>query len=147
MLLAFWLIFPTCAAPDISTAITAHAASVKISRTTVTLIKGKSTTLSISGTKQKVTWSSSDKSIATVDQSGKVTGIKKGTVTVTAKTAGKALTCKVKVNNRLGASTNTVSLKEAAKDIYIYCNGTGTVYCAVEDPTVVSCNWKTKPVH
>ena len=46
----------------------------------------------------KVTWSSSNKKVATVDKNGVVTAVKKGTVTITAKTSGgKKATCKVTV--------------------------------------------------
>lgn len=51
----------------------------------------------------KVTWSTSDKKIATVSSTGKVTGVKKGTATITAKITynGKTYkdTCKVTVKN------------------------------------------------
>ena len=61
----------------------------------------KSITLSafLSGAEGTVEWSSSDPSVATVDQNGKVTGIKKGTVTIyaalgTALIASKQITVK-----------------------------------------------------
>lgn len=42
-----------------------------------------------------MTWSSSNKKVATVDKNGVVTAVKKGTVTITAKTSGgKKATCK-----------------------------------------------------
>ena len=142
LLLALTLVFPVELAPQLSTAIQVQAASVKLSRTGVYLVKGMSTTLKVTGTTQKVKWSTSDKSIATVTQNGKVTGVKKGLVTITTTVGGKKLTCKVKVNNRLGAASNSVSLKEASKDLNIYFNGSGAVRCKVEDPDILSLNWK-----
>ena len=48
----------------------------------------------------KLTWTSSDSSIVTVDENGKITGIKEGTVTITVTSAnGKTATCKVTVTN------------------------------------------------
>lgn len=50
-------------------------------------------------TNKKVTWSSSDASVATVDANGKVTGVAPGTATITAKSHnGLTATCKVTVN-------------------------------------------------
>lgn len=64
-------------------------AATKISKTKVALIKGQTTTLKVTGTKKKVTWSSSKKSVATVTSKGKVTAKKKGTATITAKVGSK----------------------------------------------------------
>lgn len=44
-----------------------------------------------------IKWSSSDSKVATVTKSGMVKGIKRGTATITVKTAGQKLTCKVRV--------------------------------------------------
>lgn len=71
----------------------------KLSTTKVTLIKGKSTQLKMNGTDQKVTWKSSDKSIASVNKTGKVSAKKKGTVTITATVLNKKYTCKITVKN------------------------------------------------
>ena len=55
-------------------------------------------TVTPDGASQYIKWSTSDKYIATVDQSGVVTGKRTGTVTITAKTwDGKKVTCKVNV--------------------------------------------------
>ncbi len=75
---------------------------------TYTLKKGKKVTVKATVTdangkkvtsgNQKITWSTSNKKVATVSKSGKVTAKKAGTVTITAKTAdGKKVTFKVKV--------------------------------------------------
>lgn len=55
--------------------------------------------LNMKGTKSKVTWSSSDATIASVSQSGYVYGKKEGKVTIQAKVSGKTYKCKVTVYN------------------------------------------------
>ena len=68
-----------------------------ISKSSLTLAVGKNTRLNIVGVSSKVTWTTSDKSIATVDKSGIITAKKKGTVTITGKVNGTKYVCKVKV--------------------------------------------------
>ncbi|MBQ6844006.1 MAG: type I pullulanase [Agathobacter sp.] len=70
----------------------------------VTLQKGKKVTLTVTRNPitatEKITWSSSNKKVATVTSKGVVTGKKAGTATITAKTSnGKKITCKVTVKN------------------------------------------------
>ena len=48
-------------------------------------------------TNKTVTWNSSDPSVATVDQNGKVTALLEGTTTITAKAGDKTATCSVTV--------------------------------------------------
>lgn len=79
----------------------------KLNTTKVTLAKGEYTQLKINGTNQKVTWSSSNKKVATVSKAGKVSAKKKGTVTITATVLNKKYTCKVTVKSP--ASSNTQS--------------------------------------
>ena len=58
----------------------------------------KATVKPANATNADVTWSSSDPSIVTVDENGKVTAIKEGTASVTATTAnGKTATCEIEV--------------------------------------------------
>lgn len=73
---------------------------VKISNTKITLIVDQSKTLKIKGTKKKPTWSSSNKSVATVSSKGKVIAKKVGIVNITAKIESKKYKCKVTVKNK-----------------------------------------------
>lgn len=99
MALALALTLTVPAGVPMSQTVTAEAATVKISAKKKTLTVGKSFTLKITGTKNKVTFSSSKKSVATVNSKGKVTAKKAGTATITAKVKGKKYTCKVTVKN------------------------------------------------
>lgn len=72
--------------------------------------------LKLNGTKVKPKWKSSNPKIAKVSSKGKITAVKKGTVTITAKANGKAYKCKIKVYN------NQKSFK-VNKDIFEYEHG------------------------
>ena len=87
-----------------TTAIEVEAANVKLNKKKLTLYVKKSFTLKVSGTKKKIKWSSSKKSVATVNSKGKVTAKKKGTTTITAKVGSKKYTCKVTVKKKITAS-------------------------------------------
>ena len=77
---------------------------VTLNKTTLKLTKGTSETLTATiaptnATNKKVTWASSNAAVATVDASGKVTGVAKGTATITVTTedGGHTATCAVEV--------------------------------------------------
>lgn len=81
--------------------------NVSLSKTKVTLEKGKSVTLKLNGSKV-VKWSSDNKKIATINKNGKVVAKGVGTTTIKAKAKnGKTYKCKV-----------VVSKKENKKDFY-----------------------------
>lgn len=80
-----------------------QATSVTLNKTTVDLNVGQieilsATVLPENATNKKVVWTSSDPTIATVDESGKVTSIKEGQVTITAKVENTNLTATCEVN-------------------------------------------------
>lgn len=74
-------------------------ASIKLNKSSSSVYVGKSIKLkaTVKGKSSKVTWSSSNKKIATVSSSGKVTGKKTGKVTIYAKANGKTAKCTVTI--------------------------------------------------
>lgn len=90
--------------------IPSSAASPKLSKSSITVTKGYQATLSVSNASGTVTWSTGDKSIATVSK-GKVVGKAPGTTYVYAKTGGTTLKCKVTVvASKITASKSSVTL-------------------------------------
>lgn len=72
----------------------------KLSATTFEMAVGDYEQLKVTGTKQSVTWSSSDSSIVDVSEySGYISGESTGTATITAKVGKKKYKCKVTVDN------------------------------------------------
>lgn len=67
------------------------SAAPKLNRTKVTLLKGEKTTLKVTGTRQKVAWRSSKKSVATVNSKGQVVAKNKGSATIYAKVSKKRI--------------------------------------------------------
>lgn len=84
--------------------------SIKLSATSLSIEKGKTQNLSVTitpsnATNKNITWSSSNTSVATIS-GGKITAIKAGNATITAKTSnGKTATCKVTVTDNYVAVT------------------------------------------
>jgi hypothetical protein len=77
----------------------ASAATVKISKTRLTMNIGKTYTLKITGTKQTVKWTSNKSSVASVSSKGKVTAKAAGTATITATVNKKPYKCQVTVKD------------------------------------------------
>ena len=81
--------------------------SVKLSKTSATLVEGNTLSLTTTvsptnATDKTVTWKSSNTAVATVSSSGVVYAVKRGTATITAtsKSGGKTATCKITVDPR-----------------------------------------------
>ena len=86
------------------------ASKVKLNKSKVTLVPGQKLKLKISGTKTKAKWSSSKKSVATVDSKGQITAKKKGNCYIVAKIGKKQYKCKVTVVNLSAFALNKKSL-------------------------------------
>jgi hypothetical protein len=82
-------------------AATSSAAKPKLNKTKAAICVGKTVKLKVTNYKSsKVTWSSSNKKVATVTSNGKVKGIKAGTVTITAKVGKKTVKARVTVKKK-----------------------------------------------
>ena len=107
---------------------TVSAATFSLSQTRVTLNIGDSAELSVVGSEELAKWASYNVNIATVDQSGKVTAVRKGSTTISARIGLTYKKCTVtvvdssiKVNKPTaviytgGTSTQTVQLRATVK--------------------------------
>ncbi|PIH03227.1 Ig-like domain-containing protein [Clostridium combesii] len=93
------------------------AESISLDKTSMDLLEGSSDKLNAKvlpedATNKKVVWSSSDEKIATVDKDAKVTAVKEGQATITAKVEGTDLTatCKVNVTKKVEENKNNAIL-------------------------------------
>lgn len=109
------------------------ANQVKLNITNAMMAKGDSFTLKVSGTKKKVKWSSSKKSVATV-KNGVVNAKKTGTTYITAKIGKKKYKCKVVVKSKKYIDNKVVSIYNWACE-YIWDKGFCDIYHYVEDGT------------
>ena len=102
-------ILPACLSDDnepVDEPVTITVTGVSVSPESISLECGetKQLTAKISpenATAGDITWTSSDEAIATVSSDGTVTGISKGTATVTATVSGKSGTCEVTVTQEV----------------------------------------------
>lgn len=91
--------------------VTVPVESVSLDRENITLEEENSTTLVATvkpndATDKAVTWDSSNTSIATVDQSGKVKAVKEGSSRISARVGDKQATCSVTVKKQVIAVTS-----------------------------------------
>lgn len=117
--------------------------SISLSKDALTLTEGESETLIATvkpdnATDKSITWSSSDASIATVNQ-GKVTAVKEGSVTITAKAGDKSATCVVSVTKKL---IEVESIELSDRSLNLTEGGTATLVATVKpdnasDKTVI----------
>ncbi len=95
------------------TAATAQAAAPKLNKKKLSLSKGSSFQLKVKNSSAPVKWTSSKKKVASVSKKGKVKAKAVGAATITAKTGGKKLRCKVTVRKKTSASGTKANPKSA----------------------------------
>ncbi|MBQ8827276.1 MAG: Ig-like domain-containing protein [Oscillospiraceae bacterium] len=108
--------------------VSTSAASMYLNKYSMTLVTGTSYTLKVNNAVNKVTWSTSDSSVATVSSAGRVTALKKGTATIYATTGGFTFKCKVNVvNGYIKTEKTSVSLEAGDKGTLVFevMGGTG----------------------
>lgn len=96
MLLMMTLLVPSTLPANKAVSVQA-AEKIKLSEKSLILNPGDTDILQVKGTKKKVTWTSSDSTIATVSNKGIVVAIKAGNTIITAQVSNKKLICIVVV--------------------------------------------------
>lgn len=125
---------------------------VKLSSTTATVDAGKTKILYLRGTTQKVTWKSSNTSVVSVSDNGKISsmtskatikGKKKGTAVITASVSGKKYKCKVTVKALpVSISNSYLCLEKGSSKALTLKNAVGKVNWSSSNPSVASVSSK-----
>lgn len=121
---------------------------VSLDKTSLTVKVGGTAQLTATvtpeGAPQDVSFTSSNTAVATVDKTGKVTGVKLGTATITVKTASgnKTATCKVTVSSATVAVTG-VKLNKTTLGLKVGASETLTATVSPSDATNTNVTWKS----
>ncbi len=143
MLLMLLVCFSISPKIPVSTPILITAqAEVAINASKKTMCKGDTYKLKINGTTKKVTWKSSNKSVAVVDANGKVTAKKKGTATITGTIGKNNYTCKVTVNNSMVKPRKTTVAVNVTKTVTVWVDTKNLTQmaCTVSNDNI-KCTW------
>ena len=121
--------------------VTVPVSSITLDKSTLSLVIGESATLTAvvkpdDATDQNVTWTSSDESVAKVDN-GKVTAIKSGKATITAKCDGKTAVCAVSVT----VPVSSITLDKSTLSLVIGESATLTAVVKPDDATDQNVTW------
>ncbi|MGN0695434.1 MAG: Ig domain-containing protein [Oscillospiraceae bacterium] len=124
--------------------LSAFAATFKLNYSSVSVTKGYYVTLksNYSGS-SKVTWSTSDKKVATVSSAGKVYAKSAGSCYITAKVGSSSARCKVTVvNGKLTLSQSTVNVDEGSSElISVTAKGSHSLKLVQGDKTIAKGSW------
>lgn len=102
------------------------ASSVSLNKKSITMVVKDTYTLKVKGTSSKAKWSSSNKKVATVNSTGKVTAKKNGKTVITAKVNGRKYKCNVTVKKTATISKKTLTLEVGSKKTLKLKNTTST---------------------
>ena len=126
-----------------------HASGISIDRASMKLLKGESMTLSAEVTPEDatdaVTWSSSDASVATVDQNGNVTAVGVGTATITATAGDCSATCEVTVTIPF-IPVSGITLSQNTASLFVDESMTLSAEVTPEDATDKTVTWSSSNV-
>lgn len=127
-------------------AVPVSAAKISLSKSSMTLVVGKSAYLRVEGTSKKTEWSSKDPSVAEVSKKGRVTAVKSGSTTITATVGGKSYSCDVTVKEgSVSASSKSVFVdKKRTIAVNIKAVRTQELEYSVENSKVASAAFDKK---
>lgn len=128
-------------------AVTVSAKTVKVNKTSLSITEGKSETLKATvspsdSTDKTVSWKSSNTKVAKVDSKGKVTGVKKGTATITASVKG-AKEVKVKVTITAPVAAKSIKVNKTAATLDKGKTLTLSATVSPSNTTNKTVKWKT----
>lgn len=122
---------------EASCKVTVNKTHISINKTSVSIENGEVLKLTATTSNQStITWKSSKKSVATIDEYGVVTGIKPGETTITASADGSSKTCLLKVK--------APSIKLSKTKITLYRNQKETLSATVSSG--INPKWKTNKI-
>ena len=132
----------TCSAECVVT-VSVNTESITLDKTTLSLAVGESATLTATvkpddATDKTGAWSSSDESVASVDN-GKVTAVKSGTASVTAKCGGRTAECVVTVT----VPVSSISLDKTTLSLAVGETATLTATVKPDDATDKTVTWSS----
>ena len=118
---------------------------ISLSKTTVSLIEGEAETITAtvtpSSATQTVTWTSSNESVATVDDNGTITAVEAGTATITATTVNSlTASCEVTVT---APDASSISLDVTELTLYVGSSYTLTATVLPENAADKTVTWTT----
>lgn len=115
---------------------------VKLNYTKKSMEKGETLQLEINQS-EKVKWTTSSSSVATVSDKGLVTAVGYGKATITAEVEGIQVTCSITIKEpTLYVAKDTVTLsKDGTYKLAVTFTRSGTIRYSVADTSVVSCSW------
>lgn len=127
-------------------AVPVSAAKICLSKSSLTLVVGKSVYLSVNGTSKKAVWSSKDDSIAEVSNKGKVTALKSGNTDITATIDEKSYSCSVTVKDcSVSAGSKSVFVdKKKSIAVSIKAVNTQNLEFSVEDKDIADAKLDSK---
>lgn len=122
-----------------------RVSEIKLNKTTLTLIIGQAETLTATvypdnAENKTVTWSSSAKSVAAIDDKGRVSAVSEGTATITAACGGKTAACTVTVTP---VKAEKITLNKTELSLFVGKEDVLTAAIAPENVTDKTVAWNS----
>ena len=121
------------------------AASLTLSQTSAKMYAGDKLKLKLEGTTKKITWTSSDPSVAKVNQKGRVTALKKGSAVIKARVGKKTRKCLITVKRTMTCDKKKVTFEGTSTQyLTLKLKKPGSLSWQNSNPSVAKCSWTNK---